>query len=110
MRLLQAYTKCRTGKKDDETKLQELEKEIRKQRQRTHNIRRADLLVLIHYVVLKQSGEESPEVVKKEFVAMADSILNLCGMRPMDDKYPLDYLLLQCFGSVDVYTLTDVLE
>ncbi|MFR5969758.1 MAG: hypothetical protein ACLUGF_01375 [Clostridium sp.] len=41
---------------------------------------------------------------------MADSILNLCGMRPMDDKYPLDYLLLQCFGSVDVYTLTDVLE
>lgn len=81
MRLLQAYTKCRTGKTDDETKLQELEKEIRKQRQRTHNIRRADLLVLIHYVVLKQSGEESPEVVKKEFVAMADSILNLCGMR-----------------------------
>lgn len=110
MRLLQAYTKCRTGKTDGETKLQELEKEIRKQRQRTHNIRRADLLVLIHYVVLKQSGEESPEVVKKEFVAMADSILNLCGMRPMDDKYPLDYLLLQCFGSVDVYTLTDVLE
>ena len=110
IRLLQAYTKCRTGKKDDETKLQELEKEIRKQRQRTHNIRRADLLVLIHYVVLKQSGEESPEVVKKEFVAMADSILNLCGMRPMDDKYPLDYLLLQCFGCVDVYTLTDVLE
>ena len=107
---MQAYTKCRTGKADDETKLQELEKEIRKQRQRTHNIRRADLLVLIHYVVLKQSGEESPEVVKKEFVTMADSILNLCGMRPMDDKYPLDYLLLQCFGSVDVYTLTDVLE
>lgn len=110
IRLLQAYTKCRVNEPKAADKLQQIEKEIRKQRQRTHNIRRADLLVLIHYVVLKQEGEELPELVKKKFVATADSILNLCGMRPMDDKYPLDYLLLQCFGSVDVYTLTDVLE
>lgn len=141
MRLLQAYTKCRRKKAEDicpeeiqkllsegkkkrrkqiqtvEAARTELEEQIRMQRQRTHDIRRADLLVLTHYVsqkrYLRQISDSKAyveEEAKTQFINTSDAILNVCGMRPINGNYQLDYLLLQCFGSDDIYELADLME
>lgn len=117
MHLLQAYTKCRKGilNKVDEKYLQ---RQMKQQRQRTHNIRRPDLLLLIQYVTQKRylreiqkNGQVYEEKDAKDlFIETADTILNICGMRPMNEKYRLDYLLLKCFGADDIYYLSDILE
>ena len=95
----------------------ELEEQIRMQRQRTHDIRRADLLVLTHYVsqkrYLRQISDSKAyveEEAKTQFINNSDAILNVCGMRPINVDYQLDYLLLQCFGSDDIYELADLME
>lgn len=96
----------------------EIHKLLKRQKQRTHNIRRSDLLILIQYVSQKRylrkigraGTDYEEERAKDEFVKMADTILSMCGMRPIDDTYQLDYLILQCFGQEDIYLLSEILE
>ncbi len=95
-----------------------LERSQRNQDQRVKNIQRQDLLILIQYISQRRCLAEQMESgreydcaqARKTFVDMADTILEACGMRPVDERYRLDYILLQCYGEEEMYLFFEVFE
>lgn len=94
------------------------EKELKKFKQRIHMIQRSDLLVLVQYVIYRRMIEISElydqpynfKVARYEFCELADGILEMCGMRAVDDSYMLDHVLLSCFAEDDMYLFLEVIE
>lgn len=88
------------------------------QEQRVRNIQRADLLLLIQYIFQKKymdrmSEEEmyySGEEARADFVKTANTILDSCGMRPIDPAYRMDYILLSCFDDEEVFLFAEIFE
>ena len=88
------------------------------QEQRVRNIQRADLLILIQYIFQKKymdrmSEEEmyySGEEARSDFVKTANTILDSCGMRPIDPAYRMDYILLSCFEDEEVFLFAEIFE
>lgn len=88
------------------------------QKQRCQQVKRSDLLILIHYVAQKryqyQLEKTKDEYVQREaltaFTELAEEVLGECNMIDLDEKYQLDYLFLHSFGEEEMYTLSDVIE
>lgn len=103
-------------------RVKEVKKQLEKSRaiqgQRVRTIRRSDLLVLLQYISCEKylerlsSGKEKycGTDAEKEFVAMADSVLESCGMRPIDSRYRLDHTLLSCFEKDNVFLFAEIFE
>ncbi len=94
------------------------EKQYKVENQRFRLIKRADILIPLQYVAGKRYQNEYPveeipynrEKAKSMFVDMADNILALCDMRGLDEKYALDFVLLECYGEEEIYFMSEVLE
>ena len=52
------------------------------------------------------SGEDA----RADFVKSANTILESCGMRPIDPAYRLDYILLSCFEEEEVFLFAEIFE
>ena len=87
------------AQEDNEQKRNELQKQLRKNKGRLHMIQRSDLLILAQYIIYAKYENNSYvscdyRPAREEFRVYADSIMELCGMRKLDDSYMLDYCLL----------------
>lgn len=95
-----------------------LKRAITMQGQRTKLINRTELLILLSYIIhdrytleLNETSEEyDMNKAKLRFIKAADSMLTVCGMRPINEDYYLDSLLLACYGEKGIYQFTEVLE
>ncbi|MBO5487715.1 MAG: hypothetical protein J5988_12465 [Eubacterium sp.] len=94
-----------------------MKKQRARQEQRVRNIQRADLLILVQYIFQKKCltkmTEEctySGEDARADFVKSANTILESCGMRPIDPAYRLDYILLSCFEEEEVFLFAEIFE
>lgn len=93
-------------------------RELTMQTQRVHTVTRSDLLLLIQYVSGERYKKEikenrsgfDPEEAKRQFVEFSNTVLDGCGMRPLDERYRLDANLLACFEGDDVKLLAEKLE
>ncbi len=102
----------------DESIRKAKERELKKFKQRIHMIQRSDLLVLVQYVIYRRMIEISElydqpynfKVARYEFCELADGIMEMCGMRAVDDSYMLDHVLLSCFAEDDMYLFLEVIE
>lgn len=102
----------------DEKQRQKKENELKKFRQRVHLIGRSDLLVLAQYIIYRRLEEYSllydktynQKEAQEEFREYADGILEMCGMRKIDQNYMLDHVLLECFAKEDMYLFSEVIE
>ncbi len=102
----------------DEKQRQKKEKELKKFRQRVHLIGRSDLLVLAQYIIYRHLEEYSllydktynQKEAQEEFREYADGILEMCGMRKIDQNYMLDHVLMECFAEEDMYLFSEVIE
>ena len=102
----------------DEAARRTKEKELKKFKQRIHLVQRSDLLVLAQYIIYRRIEEismlyEKPysaKTAKDEFCELADGMLELCGMRRVDDRYMLDHVLLSCFAEEDIYLFLEIIE
>lgn len=102
----------------DPAKQKKLQKEIKKNDQRIRGVQRSDLLILAQYIIYKEASESEnlgdyeydARKIKERFVRYADGILDSCGMRRIDPKYMLDYLLLSCFDEKEMYLFSELLE
>lgn len=88
------------------------------QGQRVRTVRRSDLLILLQYISQKKyldrlSGSDetySGIDAREEFVTSANTVLESCGMRPVDSRYRLDHTLLSCFDEDDVFLFAEIFE
>ena len=95
-----------------------LEKRRTVQGQRVRNIRRSDLLILLQYISQKKYFDRisehdrgySGEDAREEFIELANTVLESCGMRPIDPRYRLDYILLSCFEKDEVFLFAEIFE
>ena len=102
----------------DEAARRTKEKELKKFKQRIHLVQRSDLLVLAQYIIYRRMEEismlyeksYSAQTAKDEFCELADGMLELCGMRRVDDRYMLDHVLLSCFAEEDIYMFLEIIE
>ncbi len=102
----------------DEKERQKKEKELKKFRQRIHLIGRSDLLVLAQYIIYRRLEEYSllydktysKEEAQEMFREYADGILEMCGMRKIDQDYMLDHVLLECFAEEEMCLFSEVIE
>lgn len=101
-----------------EDALRELTKYKEEQRRRCINIRRSDVLPMVHYAAqcryldrIEQDVEKySGEKARAFFVELADRMLRTCQMAPLNEAYELDALLLACFQPDEMYFFPEVLE
>lgn len=102
----------------DETARAQKEKELKKFHQRVHLIGRSDLLVLVQYIVYRRVEEYgivydksySQKDAQEEFRKCADGILEMCGMRRIDENYMLDHVMMACFGEEEMYLFSEAVE
>lgn len=95
-----------------------LRRALTMQAQRVHTVTRSDLLLLMQYVSgerykkeIEENGSQfDPEEAKRQFVEFSNTVLDGCGMRPLDERYRLDANLLACFEGEDVKLLVEKLE
>ncbi len=93
------------------------DKELHKKEQRIHNIRRADILIPLQYVVINHymNGMEEGETVDKEklkgaFIKKANEVLSLCNMGEINTHYGLDICILATFEINDPFIFSELLE
>ena len=105
------------AKESNEQLRKEKQKGLKKMKQRVHLIQRSDLLVLAQYIVYQQLVGEIEqdkmycvESAQREFREFADGILEVCGMRKLDESYMLDFVLLSCFDQEEMYLFGNVIE
>lgn len=114
--IIELLPKWRGGRVKEARKRLEKSRSIQSQRVRT--IRRSDLLVLLQYISYEKylegesGGDEgySGMEAKNEFVSMANTVLESCGMRPVDPRYRLDHTLLLCFEQDNVFLFSEIFE
>lgn len=88
------------------------------QRRRCIDIRRGDILPMIHYVSQCQyldsidNTEEKYNMknAKSFFATKANHMLRLCQMAPLNKEYELDSVLLSCFQPDEMYSYSEILE
>ena len=98
--------------------LYQLTRYSEEQKRRCIDIRRGDLLPIIHYVAQCQyldsidNMEEkyNMKIAKRNFVSMANEMLKLCQMAPLNKEYELDAVLLSCFQPDEMYSYSEILE
>ena len=106
------------AREKDERAKRNKEKALNKFKQRIHLIQRSDILVLAQYIIYKKTMDElnvpdklyNAETAKQEFCEYTNGILEMCGMRKIDETYMLDRVLLACFGDEDMYLFIEVVE
>lgn len=103
------------AQEDNEQKRNELQKQLRKNKGRLHMIQRSDLLILAQYIIYAKYENNSYvscdyRPAREEFRVYADSIMELCGMRKLDDSYMLDYVMLSCFSEEEIYLFSEIIE
>lgn len=50
------------------------------------------------------------KIAKRNFVSMANEMLKLCQMAPLNKEYELDAVLLSCFQPDEMYSYSEILE
>lgn len=106
------------AKEQDQRVKKNKEKVLSRFKQRIHLIQRSDILVLAQYIVYKKTIEEmdvsdksyNAETAKQKFCEYTNGILEMCGMRKIDETYMLDHVLLSCFGKEDMYLFIEIVE
>lgn len=96
----------------------QLKRAITMQGQRVRLINRTELLILLSYIIqdrytlwINETGAVyDMQVIKEHFTKAANSMLTVCGMRPIDEAYYVDAVLLACYGEKGIYQFTEVLE
>lgn len=98
------------------------ESEVQKQREEKYFksgflIERGHLLPLIHYVSQvgfwhdqEMGGVYDQKKAIGYFKENANRVLQACGMEPISEQFALDYLLLSCFGTKDMFQISEVAE
>ena len=79
------------------------------------NSKGSDLLILAQYIIYAKYENNSYvscdyRPAREEFRVYADSIMELCGMRKLDDSYMLDYVMLSCFSEEEIYLFSEIIE
>lgn len=77
-------------------------------------IQREDLLPLIHTVAQQRYMAEHEnsycaDTAKQLFCDMANSTLNACNMPMLNEKYEIDYVLMECYTEEEMYSYSDLL-
>lgn len=98
--------------------LSELMKYTKEQRRRCINIRRSDLLPMIHYAsqcrylahIEKEEEKYDGKRAKDFFMTQANYMLEMCQMAPLNEEYELDAVLLSCFCPEEMYFFPEILE
>lgn len=101
-----------------EDALSGLIKYTEEQRRRCIDIRRSDLLPMIHYAsqcqyldMIEGNDEKyNGQKAKDFFAALADRMLAACQMAPLNEAYELDAVLLACFQPDEMYFFPEILE
>lgn len=96
----------------------QLTKYIDEQKRRCIDIKRSDLLPMIHYVAqcryldeIETEGEKyNVRKAKELFVTLANRMLKSCQMAPLNESYELDAVLLSCFQPEEMYFFPEILE
>lgn len=98
--------------------LSALTRYTKKQRRRCIDIKRSDLLPMIHYAsqcrylfYMEQENEKyDGQKAKDFFVKQANHMLEICRMALLNEEYELDALLLSCFCPEEMYSFPEILE
>lgn len=88
------------------------------QKRRCIDISRNDILPLAHYIAQHRYLEElnrkndvyNAEQAKREFIILANKVLEQCQMAPIDENYELDAVLLTCFQPDEMYSFSEILD
>lgn len=116
--IVETYDKHIPELKTVEDALSELVKYTKEQRRRCIDIRRSDLLPMIHYVsqcrylahIEKEGEKYDGKRAKDFFVIQANHMLEICRMAPLNEEYELDAVLLSCFWPEEMYFFPEILE
>ncbi len=92
-----------------------LNRELMYINQRIRQIQRLDLLIPIQYIAQRTYMSDfpdsyNPEMAKDYFINQANTILQSCGMRPINDKYEIDYIMLECYCKEEMYLFFEFLS
>lgn len=88
------------------------------QQRRCVQIRRADVLPMAHYVaqhrylqrIENNRQEYNAGIGRREFIEVANQMLQTCNMAEINEEFELDAVLLACFQPDEIYSYTDVLD
>ncbi len=88
------------------------------QKRRCINIKRSDILPMIHYIAQREyldsiedkEGEYDAVKAKEKFISLADHMLQTCRMSPVNEAYELDAALLACFQPDEMYSFPELLD
>lgn len=88
------------------------------QRRRCLDVKRSDILPMIHYIaqrqyldIMESKGEEYNEKKAKcTFTTLADRMLKSCHMSSINEDYELDAVLLSCFQPDEMYSFAEILD
>ncbi len=94
--------------------LEWLKKYIAEHHRRCLHIERGDILPLVHYIAqhsyLEKQTTYDAKQARKEFCKLANKTLSICQLAPLNEKFQLDAILLECFQKEEMFSYSEAIE